>query len=178
MGNPDAPPLDTERLILTLAEHGVAYVIVGGIAAIMHGSTSATFDFDLVPKASADNLDALADALRALNAALRLEDGSTIAVPLDRQALSQYELSTWRTDAGDLDVIRGIPTAEGMIHLAMHDELAETGVRVTVFDTQVTIADLDAIITSKETADRDVDHASLPALRSLRDRSRANDDRS
>ena len=65
-------------------------MIVGGIAAIMHGSTNATFDFDLVPDTSVDNLDALARGLASLNAELRREDGSTIAVPLDRHTAGRH----------------------------------------------------------------------------------------
>ncbi|RJP24284.1 MAG: hypothetical protein C4527_19095 [Candidatus Omnitrophota bacterium] len=46
--------------------HDVKYVIIGGIAAILHGVPRATFDLDLLIKATPDNarrfLDALLDA--------------------------------------------------------------------------------------------------------------------
>ena len=60
MSDPDAPPLDSESLVSLLDRHGVAYVLVGGLAAVAHGATRATFDIDIVPRWETQNLDALA----------------------------------------------------------------------------------------------------------------------
>lgn len=38
---------DFDRIVSTLSRHGVAYVLIGGIAAVAHGSTLATEDVDL-----------------------------------------------------------------------------------------------------------------------------------
>ena len=70
VSDPDAPPPDSESLVSLLDRHGVAYVLVGGLAAVAHGATRATFD--IVPRWETDNLDALAGALRAANAHLRV----------------------------------------------------------------------------------------------------------
>ena len=40
---------DPERLLRVLNQHGVVYVIVGGLAAIAHGSTLPTEDVDVAP---------------------------------------------------------------------------------------------------------------------------------
>jgi len=167
VGDPDAPPLDTETLIATLRDCGVEYVIVGGIGAIIHGANQATFDLDVVPSTTAKNLDALAEALQTMGAKLRLDDGSTVEVPIDRVSLANYELSTWRTDAGDIDVIRGIPSANGLNDLRFYAELAEAGERVEVFGASIVVASLEMIIESKEGSNRDVDHSVLPHLREL-----------
>ena len=56
------------------------------------------------------NLDALAGALRAANARLRVPGAeSPVEVPLDGSTLRHYEVSTWRTDHGDIDVVVGTP---------------------------------------------------------------------
>ena len=44
MGDPNAPPLDSESLLGLLERHRVAYVLVGGLAAVAHGAMRATFD--------------------------------------------------------------------------------------------------------------------------------------
>ena len=49
-------------------------MLVGGLAAVAHGATRATFDIDIVPRWETHNLDALAGALRAANARLRVPD--------------------------------------------------------------------------------------------------------
>ena len=52
---------------------------LGGLAAVAHGAMRATFDIDIVPRWKPDNLDALAGALRAADARLRVPE---VAVPV------------------------------------------------------------------------------------------------
>lgn len=55
-----------KRLFASLSIHEVKYVMIGGIAAIVHGVGRATFDLDLLIEATHDNarcfLDAMTDA--------------------------------------------------------------------------------------------------------------------
>lgn len=171
MSDPNAPPLDSESLVSLLDRHGVAYVLVGGLAAVAHGATRATFDIDIVPRWETDNLDALAGALRAANARLRVPGAeSPVEVPLDGSTLSHYEVSTWRTDYGDIDVVVGIPTSTRS-QLASFDDPAANAKARSAFGVVILIADLNDIIESKEALDREPDRAALPELRQLRDRS-------
>ena len=61
---------DPEEIIRVLARHGVRYVLVGGVAARLHGSPTLTEDVDVTPERSADNLGRLAAALGDLSARL------------------------------------------------------------------------------------------------------------
>ena len=169
MGDPDAPPLDSESLVGLLDRHAVAYVLVGGLAAIAHGAMRATFDVDIVPRWKADNLDALACALRAANARLRVSGVSApVTVPLDGSTFGHYEVSTWRTNHGDIDVIVGTPTRiRGQ--LASFDELVSRAHARQAFGMTILVADLDDIIEAKETLNREPDRVALPELRQLRD---------
>ncbi|MDP9453679.1 MAG: hypothetical protein M3P97_09915 [Actinomycetota bacterium] len=99
-----------------LDRHQVDFLVVGGVAAIAHGATRPTSDLDCVARRSGTNLDRLAAALRELNARLRVaglsdEEAAALPTQLDRDTLGRMEISTWRTDAGDLDVLVDIPTA-------------------------------------------------------------------
>ena len=64
----EPPLLDEPRILRTLNDHRVEYLIVGGVATRLHGAQRPTFDLDVVPITDADNLDRLAAALRELNA--------------------------------------------------------------------------------------------------------------
>jgi hypothetical protein len=44
-------------------EHDVRYVVIGGIAAVLHGVPRATFDLDILIEATPDNAQRLLDAL-------------------------------------------------------------------------------------------------------------------
>ncbi len=172
MGDPSAPKLDAAALLHVLDAHGVRYVVVGGLAATAHGATRVTFDVDLVPEWSDANLERLASALRELDARLFVGDADEpLQFPIDAQSLRQFEVSTWRTRAGDVDVIVGTPTTtRGM--LAGYDALASRADERTAFGVTVSIASLDDIIESKEALGREPDLVALPELHRLRGRRR------
>lgn len=172
MGDPDAPPLQAAELLQLLDRHAVRYVVVGGLAATVHGTTRVTFDIDLVPEWTDDNLARLASALVDADAQLQPPDSSTpVTFPIDAHSLRQFEVSTWRTRLGDLDVIIGTPTATRG-RLARYDALAQRAEQREAFGVAVLIADLDDIIESKEALGRESDLVALPELHRLRERRR------
>src|SRR5688572_7053206 len=61
-------PFDPARLIRVLLEHGVSFVVIGGVAANLLGSPTVTQDLAICHDRSRANLDALAAALRELRA--------------------------------------------------------------------------------------------------------------
>lgn len=164
------PSLDRARIIECLDEHGVEYLVVGGIGAQLHGATRPTADFDSLPLTSKENLRRLASAMKELNAYLRVEgltDEEARALPtrLDEESLGRMDISTWRTDAGDLDVLTAIPTRDG--GRAFYDDLSRRATRMQVAGAVVWVASLADIIASKEWADRPKDREALPELRQL-----------
>jgi hypothetical protein len=64
-------PFDPIPLLETLHRHGVAFVLIGGVAGIALGSSLATFDLDICYERSEPNLERLAAALQELHATLR-----------------------------------------------------------------------------------------------------------
>ena len=54
--------------LATLARHGVEFVVVGGVAAVLNGAPISTFDLDIVHARSEENLDRLLAALTELDA--------------------------------------------------------------------------------------------------------------
>lgn len=151
-----------------LDEHRVDYVLVGGVAATVRGASRPTDDFDCLANRRPDNLDRLAAAMTELRARLRVEglsdeESAALPVVLDRQFLSTSELSTWRTDAGDFDVLADLPDASGT-HVRF-EELAERAEILEVDGIAVRVAALDDVIASKEWANRPKDHDALPELR-------------
>jgi hypothetical protein len=167
MGDPNGPPLDALGLIAALDRHNVEYVLVGGLAAVVYGATRLTTDIDVVPKWNTDNHTKLAAALRELHAGLRVQGSdAAVAFPLDGHTFTSFEISTWRTDLGDLDVIIGIPTSErgrlrGYAELVVKSESYDLGGSV------VLVGNLDDIIESKTALGRPTDLVALEELREL-----------
>jgi hypothetical protein len=60
------PTGDLERIFLALERANVRYLVVGGVAVVLHGHPRLTADLDLVIALDADNVRAAAEALRSL----------------------------------------------------------------------------------------------------------------
>ena len=71
-------PLDPACIFAVLAEHHVDYVLIGGLAAVLHGSTAMTNDADIVPSRADDNGERLSAAGKGREARLRLHRGNAL----------------------------------------------------------------------------------------------------
>ena len=155
-----------EAWLALFADHEVKFVVVGGFAGVLHGAGRPTLDLDVVPAWTQSNLKRLVNALRAVNAASRsgpptTRESITVALLVER------EITNWNTDIGPLDVLVGIPNAQGLP--VTFDALRENAQTIVAFDRAITVASLDDIITSKKYANRRKDAEALPELRRLRD---------
>ena len=112
MSDGEPPPLDRATILATFARHDVQYVLVGGLASQAHGATRVTKDLDACPAWTTDNLTRVAAALTELQARMKIGEGSidTLALEIDARMIRNTELGAWRTVAGDIDVLLGIPS--------------------------------------------------------------------
>lgn len=158
----------------TLAAHGVNCVVVGGIAANLHGATRLTEDFDLVANYDVDNLRRLSAAMRELGAYVRTEgyvDTATLELSkhlVHEDHLARTEISTWTSDAGPFDVLRNICDSGGARQ--SYDQLVGRSAEVMHAGVVVRVASLADIISSKQWAGRPKDHHALLELLALQDR--------
>lgn len=154
--------LDLPRLLATLSRHDVAYVLIGGLAAVYHGSPFPTEDADIAPDTDDANLDRLASALRELNARSR-----TAAVPegvqfaCDAQGLAGAQTWNLVTDVGDLDISFRPSGTQG------YADLRRDAVSADIYEVTVAIASLADVIRSKQAANRPKDQRALPTLREI-----------
>src|SRR5687767_4492919 len=90
------------RIAELLLAHGVEFMVIGGQAAVLHGSPLPTLDIDLCYRRTAENLERLARALQDLHPTLR---GAPPDLPfrLDAQSLALGANFTFTTDLGPLD---------------------------------------------------------------------------
>ncbi len=154
---------DPVRLLRTLTDHEVKFIVIGGIAARLRGAPLLTEDIDITPNRSADNLKRIAAALRSLDARLRTPaEPEGVAFPIEADMLAVNQSWTLITTAGDLDLVF-MPAGT-----AGYDDLAQSASGLAITDEGdliVQVAALADIIRSKEAAGRDKDRAALPLLR-------------
>lgn len=101
----DPPPLDPSAIFAILDAHHVKYVVVGGYAAQLHGSSRPTTDIDLTTQRSTTNLQRLARALGDLEAGIRV-DNLEHGLPFNTsaEALAGMKTLNLRTPYGDIDL--------------------------------------------------------------------------
>lgn len=159
---------DPVRICEILNEERVRYVVVGGIATVMRGSSLPTRDLDVVPDRRADNVENLARALQRMHAKVRTGD-EALDARIDAEFLSGSTfMLNLTSDLGDLDIAfrpaGPLEDYDAWRSGAMEMSIAEGVV--------VLVASLDDIIASKRAANRPKDIAALPLLESLRDQLR------
>jgi hypothetical protein len=152
-----------------LNAYEVAYVLIGTGAGIAHGADVKTDDLDLVPRADADNVQRLCDALNILGPRWWNPDQPE-GRRIDGRHLEPRHFGTddvgltLRTRLGDIDVVmrpRGFEEGYAALAPGMVTRVDE-GV-------ELHLASLDDVITSKELLDRPKDRRQLPALYRVRD---------
>jgi hypothetical protein len=155
-------PLDPERLITTLAKHGVNYVLIGAMAARLQGFPRMTADADITPATDRENLQRLAAALRDLDARV-LTESVPEGLPFDCSAamLARAELWNLVTSAGRLDIAFRPSGTQG------YDDLVRNAIAFDVFGTTLEAASLHDIVRSKEAAARPQDLQDVIILRDM-----------
>ena len=162
---------DPDDIFSTLSNHGVRFILIGGIAAILHGDTGVTLDIDIVPAVDPANLGRLAVALQALGARIRA-DGVPEGLAFDCSGaflrnLGPDAMLNLTTRAGDLDVAFMPTGTQGF------QDLRREAMTINAAGTTVLVASLADVIRSKNAADRDKDRRALPRLRELLERTHA-----
>ncbi len=160
---------DPARMIEALHEAGVRFVLIGAMAAALHGDAGTTVDLDVAPAREPDNLARLAAALYTLGARIRAADAPE-GLAFDCSAeflanLPEDSILNLTTRSGDLDLAFRPSGTQGYADLMRSAIEIEAADGVPVF-----VASLADVIRSKEAAGREKDRLALPRLRRLRDR--------
>jgi hypothetical protein len=141
-----------EAILVTLVGHGVDFVVIGGLAAVAHGSRRMTRDIDLVVRPESGNLARLEAALTELGAAMLLEQGAE--GPITSADVAMIGLGTTlhtNSPAGRLDVV-GAPAGA-----APYPALHARSILGHIGDVEVHISGLDDLVAMKRAAGRPLD---------------------
>jgi predicted nucleotidyltransferase len=152
----DEAILDAERIFAALQEHGVEYVLIGGMAVQTHGHVRMTNDADLVPAPDPANLARLADALNAMGARVLNpghEDEAITASMLPRSTVWQFT-----TRDGNIDVMHEVPGGREF------EQLYRDAMSISLDNVEIQVVGLDDLVRMKLARGRDVDLADVAAL--------------
>ena len=163
------------RMLVILAEHQVDFVVIGGVAAIAHGSQYVTRDVDVLFLPSPENCERLSHALRALHAeyyappsnnlgrrrAWQIEAEQAVR-RIDAAGLQLWNSYHFTTALGDLDCMVTVPGA------MPYETVRQRATTMQIHDATVCIVDLDDLIAMKRAAGRPKDLLTVDELLELR----------
>ena len=153
-----------ETILTALVSRDIRFVLIGGVAATVHGSTRFTNDIDVCYDTSADNVERLVVLLVEWNAYLRgVEPG--LPFILDARTFRTTPVLTLATSMGALDLLDLVPGVGGYRSAFAESELVQIGA------VEFRALTLEALIASKRAVRRkkDIEHLiELEAILALR----------
>jgi len=156
---------DPEGMLRVLEGHEVRYVVIGGLAATLHGSPLRTGDAGICPATDLENRERLAAALREMDAKIRTPDvPGGLPFPCDAAFLGGVLMLNLVTRHGDLHRAFHPSGTE------RHADLVAGSIRYDLDGLIVPVASLADVIRSKRAAGRQKDRESLPTLEALQRR--------
>lgn len=153
---------DPLRALETLVHRRVRFVLIGGFAGRLWGSTTVTNDLDICYARDRKNLESLAAALKDLQATLR---GAPDNLPFrpDSRTLAAGDHFTFITSAGNLDCLGNPAGSRGF------NDLVAGATEMKLDSVTVAVASLDDLIRLKRAAGRPKDLIEVEILAALRD---------
>jgi len=152
--------MNFERLIQLLCDAEVDFVVIGGWAAIFHGSVYVTNDLDICYSRENANLIKLVALLAPLHPRPRGFDDSLPFI-WDAATLANSTILTLKTDLGILDLLAEVTG------IGTYREVRAASVEFEAFGRHILALDLPALIRAKKAAGRPKDLLILPELESL-----------
>ncbi len=160
---------DFKALLRVLSGAQVDFILVGGVAATVHGSARLTLDLDVVYSRHRANLERLALALTPYHPYLR---GAPRGLPFrwDAATLARGLNFTLTTDLGDLDLLGEI------VGGGSYDDLLPGSITIQVFGVECRCLDLERLIHVKRAAGRPKDLEAIAELETIRDERQEEED--
>lgn len=153
------------EFLRNLAHRGADFVIIGGVAARLHGSTRLTHDVDVGPSLAPDNWRQAIDAI--------WESGGRPRIPEPLERIRDVaHVEAWMRDKGMLALSFRSPDGSAEIDLVVSEahrlaELKQRAVVVTLDDIDFYVAAISDLIAMKEAAGRPQDLLDVEELNRL-----------
>jgi len=153
----------TLDLLKILAGHEVEFVVVGGVAGVLHGSRLVTLDVDVCAPLTLENLTRILASLAGLNPRFRAVPDDR-PFPVDPATLIGYKNLYLATDLGQLDILSEITGVGG------YEDVASHTITVNLAGTDCRVLDLATLIRAKRALNLPKDRQTIIELEAIRER--------
>jgi hypothetical protein len=152
---------DFLTLLKRLSKNKIDYAIIGGFACIAHGCTYVTQDIDICLDFNTDNLLRLQKALADLHPVHRMTP-KKLKLALTKENCKQYKNLYLDTDIGQFDCISFVGG------IGDFQQVKSKSVIIEINKIRVLVLNIDALIESKKTLNREKDVQALIQLEAIK----------
>ena len=155
--------VSTLDLLKRLNEHNVKYILVGGMACVVHGSHVVTQDVDICAPLTPENLSGSLAALAGSNPRFRMT-ADLRPLPDLPESLAGFRNLYLITDLGQLDVLSEIAG------IGEYSTVERHTIQVDLEGTPCRVLDLDTLIAAKKAMNSPKDRLMAKELEAIRER--------
>lgn len=148
------------QLIARLCDAGIEFVVVGGFAGVLHGSTLVTRDLDVCVVLSAENVARLREVFRDVRPSHRFSSPklSFLDNPEPGVAMNNLYLET---ELGPIDLLGSIKG------VGEFEQVRAASIEVELFGRRCRVISIDALIQAKQAMGREKDMIAAKELRAI-----------
>jgi hypothetical protein len=156
-----------KALLERLLAHDIDFVLIGGFAAVVHGSTLVTQDLDICVAITETEVEKLRAALKDLHPWHRMNPAAKLPFsehPSDLRGVNNIYL---KTDLGVLDILSKTPPAGDF------EEIKRRSIEVPLYGHRCRVISIDDLIRVKEAMNRPKDQQAVQELKLIREKLKA-----
>ncbi len=156
--------LNLHNLLQRILSKQIECVLVGGLAAVAHGSAALTRDLDVCFRFHPENIHRLLEALEGTHPCVRAGKGIVPLEQYEASRLAQLKNLYLKTDLGELDLLSNI-TGVGD-----YEEVQRHSIEIEIFGFTCKILDIDTLIKAKQAMNRPKDQQAIFELKAIQEK--------
>ncbi len=154
---------DLKKLLNTLLENDVDFVLIGGFAAVVHGSTLVTQDLDICCSLSIENVERLRDVLKPYNPVHRMNPQNKLSFIEHPKSLDGLKNIYLETDLGILDVLSETQPAGDF------QTIKKNSIEILLYNHKCRVISIDDLIKVKSAMKRPKDLQAVEELKKVKE---------
>ncbi len=139
------------ELLKILLDNDFEFVIIGGVAALIHGSSQVTRDLDICIRMTPDEIVKLRECLKSLHPKHRMTPQKLSFINNPADNLSRIKNLYIQTDAGIIDILSEVAA------IGEYAAVEKNAITVKLFQKDCKVMSINDLIKSKQALGRDKD---------------------
>ena len=154
---------DLSKLLKTLLANDIDFVLIGGFAAVVHGSTLVTQDLDICSAMSIENINKLRSVLKDLNPTHRMDRKANLSFLDHPKSLDGLNNIYLDTDLGILDILSATEPAGNF------DTIKKNAIDIPLYGFTCKVISIDDLIKVKTVMNRPKDIQAVIELKKVKE---------